>query len=434
MTIRLPALRIAVLALATAWLSACTAPFSGIDLTRLWNSQAQEVVIPALEVFAWPASLADDAALEEFVDTIDELNPGLTITLTVAADYEPALAAALTSASPPDVFLTTAAALPELVAAGVVAPISPDWLDPQIYQPAVVEGVSLHGVPYCFPHTVHTLALAYNPALFDRVDLAHPHQNWTWQDLIAAAEAATDADNGLYGLVLAPDLLRWLPFYLQAGGALPGDTGALRFDDEPARLAAETYAGLFAEGFAVEPIEVESSWAGEAFGKGRAAMTIEGSWLVPYLADAFPRLDYGLTDLPAGPSGEASVALVTCIAVNQDSPRRDLAMQLAVQLASAEVLTQWTGDGQHMPVFTAQGQAWLSQRPQAAPFYRGLSEARVWRFGPGVRTGLDDFSSALRLVSAGDLEAAEFWPYLVRNGVVSPLRAEPEVVPVTRGD
>ena len=65
---------------------------------------------------------------------------------------------------------------------------------------------------------------------------------------------------------------------------------------------------------------------------------------------------------------------------------------------------------------------------------RSATIGRGWRFGPGVRTGLDDFSSALRLVSAGDLEAAEFWPYLVRNGVVSPLRAEPEVVPVTRGD
>ncbi len=385
-------------------------------------------------MLAWPASPADDAALKEIVGTIDELNPGLTITLTLAADYEPALAAALTSDSPPDIFLTTAAALPELVDAGVVAPLSPNWLDPQAYQPVVLDGVSLGGDPYCFPHTVHTLALAYNPALFDRVGLAHPHQNWTWQDLIAAAEAATDADNGLYGLVIAPDLLRWLPFYLQAGGPLPVGIGALRFEDEAARQAAEAFAGLFAAGYAVEPIDVESSWAGEAFGKGRAAMTIEGSWLPPYLAAVFPQLDYGLTDLPAGPSGEASVALVTCIAVSQDSPHGALAAQLAVQLAAAEVLPRWTGGDQNMPVFTAQGQAWLSQHPQAAPFYRGLTGAHVWRFGPGVRTGLEEFSAALRLVSAGDLEAAEFWPYLVRNGVVSPLRAEPEVVPVTRGD
>jgi len=433
-TIKLPALRLVVLAFAAAWFSACTAPFSGLDLGRWWNAQAQEDVVPALEVFAWPASPSDDAALEQILASIDELNPGLVITLTLAADYEPTLAAALVSDSPPDIFLTTAAALPELVDAGVVAPIGPNWLDPQIYQPVALEGVSLRGVPYCFPHTVHTLALAYNPALFDRAELAHPHQNWTWQDLAAAAEAATDANNGLYGMVLAPDLLRWLPFYLQAGGALPGDTGALRFHDEPARQAAELVAGLFAEGYAVEPIDIESSWAGEAFGKDRAAMTIEGSWLVPYLASAFPRFDYGLTDLPAGPSGKASVALVTCLAVNQDSPRRDLAMQLTVQLAAAEVLPQWTGGEQHMPVFAAQGQAWLSQHPQAAPFYRGLTSARVWRFGPGVRADLDGFSSALRLVAAGDLEAAEFWPYLERNGIVSPLRAEPEVVPVTRGD
>ena len=320
----------AVLALVAGLLGACAAPLSSFDLSSLWKPPAQAPRLPALEVMAWPVSASADAALQEIVESLDELNPGLDITLTFASEYETSLAAALDSPDAPDVFLTTSASLPELAAANVVAPIPTPWLEPSRYLPAALDGVSLSGLPYCFPHTVQTLTLAYNPELFDRFDIALPHEDWTWQDLAAAAATATDANNGIYGLVLAPDLLRWLPFYLQAGGALAATgTGAPQFDDGPARQASDLFAGLFVAGHAVEPIDLESSWAGEAFGKGRAAMTIEGSWLVPFLAGAFPDLDYGLTDLPAGPSGEATVALVTCIAVNEGSSERDLAMQLA---------------------------------------------------------------------------------------------------------
>ncbi len=423
--------RLAALALLAGLLAGCTASAPHFDLSSLWHAPAQEPPAPALEVFAWHASPDDDAQLQTLIAAVGELNPGVIITLTIAPDYEASLAEALASPTPPDIFLTTGDALPELAAAGIVAPIAPAWLDPRRYQPAALAGVSLAGQPYCFPHSLHTFALAYNPALFDRFELALPDQTWTWQELSAAAEAATDHDNGLYGLVLAPDLVRWLPFYLQAGGALPAPApGAPRFDEGAARQASDLIAGLFAAGYAVEPLDLESSWAGEAFGKGRAAMTIEGSWLLPFLADAFPDFDYGLTDLPAGPADEANVALVTCLAVNQTSPHRDLALQLAVQLAAPEVLPQWTGDGRDMPVFAAEGQAWLSNHPQALPFYRGMDGAEIWRFGPNTRSSLESFTAALRLVAEEELEPAEFWPYLLRNGAFASTGGEPEAVPI----
>ncbi len=423
--------RLAALTLLAGLLAGCTASAPHFDLSSLWRAQAQEPPTPALEVFAWHASADDDLQLEALVAAIDKLNPGVAISLTIAPDYEASLTEALASPTSPDVFLTTGAALPELAAAGVVAPIAPAWLDPRHYQTAALDGVSLAGQPYCFPHSVHTFALAYNPALFDRFELSLPDQHWTWQELRVAAETATDPDNGLYGLVLAPDLVRWLPFYLQAGGALPAPSpGAPRFDEGAARQASDLIAGLFAAGSAVEPLDLESSWAGEAFGKGRAAMTIEGSWLLPFLSNAFPDFDYGLTDLPAGPAGKANVALVTCLAVNQTSPNRDLALQLAVQLAAPEVLPQWTGAGRDMPVFAAEGQAWLSNHPQAAPYYRGLDDAEIWRFGPSTRSSLESFTAALRLVAEVELEPAEFWPYLLRNGAFASTGGEPEAVPI----
>lgn len=414
-----------------ALLSACAAQFPDLDLSSLWKPQAQTTSVSGLEVMVWPASPEEDAALQEVIGSIDELNPGLQITLTLTADYERQLAERLESSSPPDVFLVTGSALPELAQSGFVAPLHADWLKPEQYNRVALEGVSLQGKPYCFPHTLHTFALAYNPSLFDRAGIAHPTANWTWQDFSSAAEATTDADNGVFGAVLAPDLARWLPFYLQAGGRLtsPGP-GALRFDESPARQASDLLAGLFASGYAAEPADLDSSWAGEAFGRSKAAMTIEGSWIVPYLDAEFPNLDYGIVSLPTGPAGPASIAMVTCIAVSETGRNHDLALQLAVQLANAEVLSRWTGPDDTLPVFAGQNQDWLSQRPKAAPFLRALDHASVWRFGPQTRTNLDAYTSALRLVAEEELEASELWTYLVRNGVVAPATGEPEVVPV----
>ena len=428
---KIPALWLVALTLMAGLLGACATPFSNLKLSELWRPQAQTTSVFGLEVLVWPSSGEEDTALREIVSSIDDLNPGLQITLTFAAEYERELANSLESPSPPDVFLITGAALPQLAEAGFVASLPATWLDPVQYNQLALEGASLDGRPHCFPHTLHTYALAYNPALLDRVGVAHPSANWTWQDFTTAAEAATDSDNGIFGAALSPDLARWLPFYLQAGGRLISpDSGALRFDEQPARQASDLLAGLFAAGYAAEPADLESSWAGEAFGRGKAAMTVEGSWLVPFLDAEFPSLDYGIAPLPAGPAGTASIAMVTCIAVNEAGPNRDLALQLAVQLANAEVLSRWAAPDHTLPVFANQNQDWLSRRPKAAPFLRALDYSSIWRFGPQKRSSLDAFTSALRLVADGELDASEFWPYLVRNGVVAPITGEPEVVPV----
>jgi hypothetical protein len=44
------------------------------------------------------------------------------------------------------------------------------------------------------------------------------------------------------------------------------------------------YTGLLADGYAVTPDKVDSGWNGEAFGKEKVAMIVEGNWMVPFLA------------------------------------------------------------------------------------------------------------------------------------------------------
>ena len=45
-------------------------------------------------------------------------------------------------------------------------------------------------------------------------------------------------------------------------------------------------------------------WSGDAFGKQRAAMVIEGGWLIPYMASTYPNVQYGIAPLPMSPDGK----------------------------------------------------------------------------------------------------------------------------------
>src|SRR5438128_1783947 len=47
---------------------------------------------------------------------------------------------------------------------------------------------------------------------------------------------------------------------------------------------------------------IRSTWAGDAFGRQRGAMALEGGWLIPYLKSTYPDVDYDIAPLPINPA------------------------------------------------------------------------------------------------------------------------------------
>ncbi len=85
---------------------------------------------------------------------------------------------------------------------------------------------------------------------------------------------------------------RWAVFMFQAGAGLTNeDVSAITLDTPEAREALQFVADQYASGSFVRPSDVDAGWAGEAYGQGKAAMAIEGNWIVGYLQDTFPDRD-----------------------------------------------------------------------------------------------------------------------------------------------
>jgi multiple sugar transport system substrate-binding protein len=279
-----------------------------------------------------------------------------------------------------------------------VLPVPPAY-DTAPALPARLRGaVQVAGQSYCVPRDLSTLALFYNPALFDRVEAPYPHAGWRWSELRSSAEAVTDAEFGLYGLVLSPDASRLLPFLWQS------DTDGVLWSGTDSIAAIEFYVNLRVDGVAADPTALDSTWNGEAFGRGRAAMTIEGSWLIPYLASHFPELAYGVVELPAGPVRRATTAFVSCWTVSASAANPEAAFRLAVHLTTAEANAAWASAAGNLPPGLDQATAWLANNAAFAPFVTTLNDALPWTGPPGFAAAVVAANGALEAAFSGEVE------------------------------
>ena len=374
------------------------------------EAPAEEAEAPAetsgemveLTLMGWSSSDAENVRLQEMVDTFNAANPDLHVTLNQVPEYDTALQTAIAGGAPPDVFYIDSFKLPDFVEAGALTPIGDQLDDPDDFYPSLRDAFTIDGTFWCPPKDFSTLALEYNTDMFDAAGLEYPNADWTWEDLRSAAETLTDPDSGVYGMVLSADLARWIAFLYQAGGSVTNDDfSAMTLDSPEAQEAADFYVNLVLDGYAAQPADLDSGWAGEAFGKGTAAMAMEGNWIVSFLNDQFPDVNWGVTELPAGAGGDATMAFTVCYGVPVNAANPEASVRLANWLTGPEGMAQWSGLGLAMPTRASLEESWLEQYPDLQPFLAGSEYAHAWQFRPGFQAVMDTFNSGLQQAFTG---------------------------------
>lgn len=164
---------------------------------------------------------------------------------------------------------------------------------------------TLYGIPKSFD----TLALFYNPTIFESAGLELPTNDWTWNEFIEASsdlkvEGYSNSREDFYqtrinkaSVVISNEVFGFLPYLLSY-------TKSSEDQEEIAR-AFETYVNWRQEGFITTSDELAAGWAGEIFLGGQVAMTVEGSWLNRYIAEYASLIDldfeYKTVMLPKNP-------------------------------------------------------------------------------------------------------------------------------------
>jgi multiple sugar transport system substrate-binding protein len=374
------------------------------------EEEVEEVEQPAevpgvttLQVAGWSSSDAENSRLQQVIDDFNASRADIQANLNFFPDYDTSLQTRLAGGSPPDVFYVDSFRLPDLVEANAIEPAEGRLENVDDFYPSLREAFTYDGTFYCPPKDFSTLALQYNIDMFDAAGVDHPDENWTWDDLEAAAAELTNADEGVYGLALPADFARWIAFLYQAGGEVANEEFTeMQLDSDAAREAIEFYVGLVEQGYAQQPSELDSGWPGEAFGRGRAAMVVEGNWMVPFLADNHPDINYGIAPLPAG-TEEATMAFTVCYAVAAGIPdeRKEAAFELVNYLTGPDGMKAWTDLGLAMPTRESLRDQWLDQFPHLEPFLQGAEVAHPWQFVPGFQDVFDTINSGLQQAFVG---------------------------------
>ncbi len=308
----------------------------------MMGAAAQDTVTIDFAIAASPAELA---AVEAQVAAFEEANPGIDVVVTALPEYETQLQAAFASGEYPDVFYVGQAKFAEYADAGVLASAA-DTLDMSgIYQ-SLQDTFSIDGEVVCPAKDYSLLGLVYNKDMFDAAGLDYPTADWTWDDLLAASTALTTDD--VAGITVNPDMDRWYEFYVAAGGKMYDEEGNFMVDEEAATRAAEFFGRLFSEGGAKTSADLGAGWTGEAFGKGQAAMTIEGNWMIGYMLEQFPDINWGAAEIPGTPEGgEGTLTFTVCLGVGADSPdaEKEAAFKLVDFLTNDEGALQVAEQG-----------------------------------------------------------------------------------------
>jgi multiple sugar transport system substrate-binding protein len=223
--------------------------------------------------------------------------------------------------------------------AGWLADVSGFMKDPNLTAPDLTESdfsaaglqfaKSDNGPMHSLPWSVDYFILYYNKEIFARKGVAVPK---TFDEMVAAAEALTDAKEGVYGFVgrglRNANMTLWTNFFLNYGGEFLDAKGNILTDGPEAIEATKLYQRLLTK---VAPPGVAGfNWMESmaAFTQGRAAMWIDGVGWAPPLED--PNASrivgkVGYTLVPAGPKGQYSATYGDGIGITQASKNKEAA-------------------------------------------------------------------------------------------------------------
>lgn len=362
-----------------------------------------------IRLAGWSSSEEEDEALRAQVAAFEEANPGINVDLNFSPDYLTTMQTAFASGDYPEVFYIDSSQLPNWVEAGVVAPAEGNIEDVEGFYPSLLNVFTYNDTLYCPPKDFSTMTLQYNRELFDAAGVEYPTADWTWDDLRAAAEQLTgtnEAGEQVLGLVTPPNFERWLPFFYQAGGQLFTEDGMLNLNSEAGQQAIDLYVGMVNDGIAGPPSAVDAGWGGEAFANGRVAMAMEGNWVINYLNEQFPDLDWSVAPLPAGPGGEeASMAFTVCYGVAADNEHPEESWAL-VNFLTGEGGAQEIAETSFgvMPPRASAADAWLARfGEEMQPFLDAADNAYPWVLPVGFQDFVDTFNDYLQQAFTGNV-------------------------------
>jgi multiple sugar transport system substrate-binding protein len=402
-----PPIRTAALVTGAALvLSACGSQFGSSEKSEQDDSAKQK-----LSIMVASSTDAEAGSIKKAVARWEK-STGHEVRVQVAQDLNQQLGQALAGGEPPDVFYVTSDQFANYAEGGSLYAYG-DQTESETFVEGLRASFSHEGELVCVPKDSSTLALAVATDLWKKAGLTDADLPTDWKELKEVAGKLTEGK--VTGLVFDPTYNRVGAFMRQSGGWITDGEQQKMTAYSPENLRALQYVkDMLKSGSLKYSKQVDSGWGGEAFGKGRAAMTIEGNWLAGALSNDYPDLDYKLVELPAGPEGKGTLSFSTCWGVAKKSAHHEAAVDLVEALTAPDQQMKFAEAFGVMPSRTEALGDYEKSFPDSAAFVAGTEYAQGPVTLPGFDKVLQQFDTELSTLRTADPK--EILAELQRNG------------------
>ncbi|KQZ88537.1 sugar ABC transporter substrate-binding protein [Phycicoccus sp. Root563] len=361
------------------------------------SSQSGPVTLKFMITSNGPA----DVKLQQDTVKAWETKTGNKVEIVAASDMNQQLSQGFAAGSPPDLFFTDANVFPTYAKAGNMFAYGDKLANKADFYEGLTKTFTYDNKLYCAPKDFSALALIINTDMWKAAGLTDADVPKTWADLEAVSKKLTTGKH--VGLVIGDTRDRVGAFMKQAGGWIVNDDQTKVTADSAENLAGlQEVQKLLASKSTAFPKTVDAGWGGEAFGKGSAAMTIEGNWIKGALKADFPNVKYMAAELPAGPAGKGTLSFTQCYGIAAASKNQAAAIDLVNYLSTAEPSLELAkGLGVIPPIKSAEA-GYKAAFPDDTAFLAGASYAQ----GPVTVAGMDpvlkDFDTQLAGLPGAD--------------------------------
>jgi len=398
-------LSLALTALGSVLLAACGGTTGGGGAT------SESDVSGTIRAANWGGNPTENALVKKYETDFMTKYPKIKVTQEQIPDkFEDKIKTEMSANNEPDAMYVSTKLMNFAAPAGRLLDLTPlmsKWgVSKDDFVATLMSPWQLNGKQYALPKDFGDLVLFYNKSMFTAKNLQPPA---SWDDVKADAKALTTAT--VKGISLPTDSARFDAFLFGYGGqVLSSDGKKAAFNDSKGQDALTFYSSFQLKDKSSDlPDKLGATWPGDAFGKQKAAMVIEGGWLIPYMHDTYPSVQYGSVKLPKFPVKEASLLFTNGWGCSAKTKNQDACMLFVKYMTGKTVQQQVLQSGFALPARKDLGSdPAITSNPDVKNLWDTASFAVPWTFGPHedkIQSALDTMLQAV-LLGKSDVKTA----------------------------
>ena len=261
-------------------------------------------------------SAENETLMNILIPKFEEENPGIKVNAVSHewADLHDKILISAQSKTLPDVARLDIAWVPEFQQMGILTALDEEMSDfeeatADLLDSAMSTGF-VAGHYYAMALNTNTKILFYNADALEAANIAVPTNMEEFVAAVAAISGKNENGQQVWGLN-EPALAGWnvLPYIWSNGGEITNEdnTKASGYINSEKTIAAVQMLADMAKNGQLSGYNSGDIPMTDGFGTGRYMFLLEGPWKTAELAGAYPEMNYGNAQLPAGEAGSISV-------------------------------------------------------------------------------------------------------------------------------